>query len=125
MDACALLDAEQAGEAEWIFENATFRFKKLTADLDVGVLHAADGRDIALRPQPFAVLEYLSKLPNRFVSNEDLMRAVWGGVVVTEYSRSMRYEHSPSIGRYRSHADQDSPETRLPLSARATCEGTG
>lgn len=86
MDARALLDADQAGEAEWTFGNATFRFKRLTADLDAGVLHAADGRDIALRPQAFAVLEYLSKHPNRIVSKEDLMRAVWGGVAVTEYS---------------------------------------
>lgn len=41
---------------------------------------------MALRPQAFAVLECLSKHPNRIVSKEDLMRAVWGGVVVTEYS---------------------------------------
>jgi DNA-binding winged helix-turn-helix (wHTH) protein len=69
-----------------VWKRHSFRFKRLTADFDAGVLHGADGRDIALRPQTFAVLEYLSQHPSRIVSKEDLMRAVGGGVVVTEDS---------------------------------------
>lgn len=69
-----------------VWKRHTLRFKRLTADFNAGVLHAADGRDLALGHQAFTVLEFLSQHPNRIVFKEDLMRAVWGGVVVTEDS---------------------------------------
>jgi DNA-binding winged helix-turn-helix (wHTH) protein len=41
-------------------------------------------RTIPLRPKAFALLRYLVEHPNRVVSKEELLAAVWPGTVVTE-----------------------------------------
>lgn len=50
---------------------------------------------LPLRPKPFAVLSYLATHPNRLVTKEELLKAVWPGVRVSEgllhtYVRDLR-----------------------------------
>lgn len=45
-----------------------------------------DGASLSLRPKSFDVLHYLVRHPQRLVSREELLRAVWPGVVVTDDS---------------------------------------
>jgi TolB-like protein/DNA-binding winged helix-turn-helix (wHTH) protein/Tfp pilus assembly protein PilF len=45
-----------------------------------------DGAAIPLRPKSFDVLHYLVRHPQRLVSRDELLRAVWSGVVVTDDS---------------------------------------
>lgn len=39
---------------------------------------------IALRPKTFAILRYLAEHPNRLVTKEELLHAVWGDTLVSE-----------------------------------------
>ena len=43
-----------------------------------------DGRELRLRPKPFAILRYLTQHPRRLVTRSEIVDAVWGGVVVSE-----------------------------------------
>lgn len=63
-----------------------FTVNGITADFRAGFLHDRTGRDITLRSQAFAVLKYLTQNPNRVVSKDEVMQAVWGGVAVTDDS---------------------------------------
>jgi TolB-like protein/DNA-binding winged helix-turn-helix (wHTH) protein/tetratricopeptide (TPR) repeat protein len=45
-----------------------------------------NGIEIRLRPQSFEVLRYLAAHANRLVTKEELFKAVWGSVVVTDDS---------------------------------------
>jgi DNA-binding winged helix-turn-helix (wHTH) protein/TolB-like protein len=45
-----------------------------------------DGVTVALRPKPFALLATLTANPNTLLAKEELLEAVWPGVVVTEDS---------------------------------------
>lgn len=45
-----------------------------------------EGTALSLRPKSFDVLHYLVRHPQRLVSREELLRAVWPGVVVTDDS---------------------------------------
>jgi TolB-like protein/DNA-binding winged helix-turn-helix (wHTH) protein/rhodanese-related sulfurtransferase/Flp pilus assembly protein TadD len=65
---------------------ATLAINGVVADFGNESLRDADGNDIVLRPQVFAVLRYLSDRPNRLVSKDELMAAVWPGVAVTDDS---------------------------------------
>ena len=58
----------------------------ITVDLAAEALIGDDGTSIELRPQTFAVLRYLTKNAHRLVSKEELMRAVWPGIAVTDDS---------------------------------------
>ena len=53
--------------------------------LDTHVLRVGD-RVVRLRPHAGAVLAYMLMNPNRLISKDELLQAVWPGVVVTENS---------------------------------------
>src|SRR5262245_50872368 len=46
----------------------------------------AGGRDVVLRPKSFDVLAYLVENPGRLVVKDEIMRAVWPDVIVTDES---------------------------------------
>jgi adenylate cyclase len=50
-----------------------------------GLLRAGD-RDLPLRPKSFEVLRYLVENPDRLLSKEELMQAIWPNVAVTDDS---------------------------------------
>ena len=58
-------------------------FGRFVLDLRRGVLLLA-GRDIVLRPKTFGVLSYLVQHPDRLVSKEELLAAVWPNLIVTD-----------------------------------------
>jgi TolB-like protein/Flp pilus assembly protein TadD len=58
----------------------------ITADLAAETLRDRTGAPIALRPQAFAVLRYLAENPDRLVTKDELMAAVWPDVAVTDDS---------------------------------------
>lgn len=62
-----------------------WRFGDHTLDLTRGCLQAGD-RLIELRPKSFGVLAYLIEHAGRLVSKDELMEAVWPGVVVSDES---------------------------------------
>ena len=43
-----------------------------------------EGRAIHLRPKSFAVLRYLAEHPRRLITKDELLEAVWPGIVVSE-----------------------------------------
>jgi DNA-binding winged helix-turn-helix (wHTH) protein len=55
-------------------------------DFDSETLRTESGRSVALRPQAFAVLRYLAEHAGRLATKEELMHAVWSGLVVTDDS---------------------------------------
>jgi class 3 adenylate cyclase/predicted ATPase len=62
-----------------------FFFEGYTLDLRRGCLRTAD-REIELRPKSFAVLRYLVENAGRLVSKDELVKAVWPNVIVTDES---------------------------------------
>ncbi|HYJ39688.1 MAG TPA: winged helix-turn-helix domain-containing protein [Steroidobacteraceae bacterium] len=58
-------------------------FGRFVLDLRRGVL-LLDGREVVLRPKTFAVLSHLVQHPDRLVSKEELLAAVWPNLVVTD-----------------------------------------
>src|ERR1700741_3472952 len=43
-----------------------------------------DGVELKLRRKPFAILKYLAMNPKRLVTQDELIAAVWGKVVMSE-----------------------------------------
>jgi len=62
-----------------------FQFQGYTLDIARHSLRAAD-REIALRPKSFQLLRYLVENPDRLVTTEELLKAIWPNVVVTNES---------------------------------------
>src|SRR5712671_7841368 len=60
-----------------------FRFEGYTLDIACGALRTAD-RDLELRPKAFEVLRYLLENADRIVTKQELMKAVWPNVIVTD-----------------------------------------
>jgi adenylate cyclase len=60
-----------------------FQFEGYTLDVARSSLRAAD-REIRLRPKSFDVLRYLVENADRLVTKEELIKAVWPNVVVTD-----------------------------------------
>src|SRR5215470_829484 len=60
-----------------------FRFAGYTLDIACGALRTAD-RDLPLRPKSFDVLRYLLENANRIVTKQELIKAVWPNVIVTD-----------------------------------------
>lgn len=58
----------------------------VTADFTAETLRDPTGAPVALRPQAFAVLRYLAENPDRLVTKDELMAAIWQGVAVTDDS---------------------------------------
>src|SRR5215510_4454679 len=63
----------------------TFQFVGHTLDLARSSLRAAD-REVQLRPKSFEVLVYLVENAERLVPKDELIRAIWPNVVVTDES---------------------------------------
>src|SRR5215213_1074774 len=62
-----------------------YQFEGFTLDLARGSLRGAD-QSHELRPKSFEVLRYLVEHPDRIVSKDELLAAVWPKVTVTEDS---------------------------------------
>jgi DNA-binding winged helix-turn-helix (wHTH) protein len=43
-----------------------------------------DGRELRLRPKPFAILRYLTQHLRRLVTQSEIVDAVWGGIAMSE-----------------------------------------
>jgi TolB-like protein/DNA-binding winged helix-turn-helix (wHTH) protein len=63
-----------------------FEINGVTVDFAAERLRDRAGRDVALRPQSFAVLRYLAEHAERIVTKDELMEAVWRGIAVTDDS---------------------------------------
>src|SRR5215831_6545111 len=61
------------------------QFEGYTLDIARNSLRTAD-RKVALRRKSFELLRYLAENPDRVVTKEELLKAVWPDVVVTEES---------------------------------------
>ncbi|BCH08010.1 hypothetical protein MesoLj131c_22680 [Mesorhizobium sp. 131-3-5] len=64
----------------------TFVLNGVTADLSSETLRDKSNRTIALRHQTFAVLRHLLENADRVITKDDLMKAVWNGIAVTDDS---------------------------------------
>src|SRR5215813_9203368 len=62
-----------------------FQFEGYTLDIVRHSLRAAD-REVALRPKNFELLRYLVENPDRLVTKEELLKAIWPNVAVTDES---------------------------------------
>ncbi len=64
----------------------SFAVNGVTVDFAAESLRGPTGAPVALRPQAFAVLRYLAEHPDRLVTKEELMAAIWQDVAVTDDS---------------------------------------
>jgi adenylate cyclase len=62
-----------------------YAFETCTLDLTRGCLRVAD-QEVGLRPKSFDVLRYLVENAGRLISKDEIMKAVWPHVVVTDES---------------------------------------
>src|SRR5262245_15386455 len=62
-----------------------FQFEGYTLDVARHSLRAAD-REVALRRKSFELLRYLVENPDRLVTKEELLKAIWPNAVVTDES---------------------------------------
>src|SRR5215831_1016601 len=65
--------------AKWL------QFSSFALDLDRLCLFGPSGRE-ALRPKSFDVLRYLVAHPRRVISKDEIIKAVWPNVIVTDES---------------------------------------
>jgi TolB-like protein/Tfp pilus assembly protein PilF len=77
--------ASDQGRAMPESDNRAYGFERYVLDLRRGCLLNAD-REVELRPKSFQVLEYLVENAGRLVAKEELIKAVWPHVVVTDES---------------------------------------
>src|SRR5260370_11835941 len=61
------------------------QFAGYTLDIVRNALRVAD-REIALRPKSFELLRYLAENPDRLVTKEELLKAIWPNVAVNDES---------------------------------------
>jgi DNA-binding winged helix-turn-helix (wHTH) protein len=61
------------------------RFERYVLNLERGCL-LAGGEEVALRPKTFDFLSYLVANPGRLISKDELLAAVWPGVLVSDDS---------------------------------------
>ncbi len=78
-----------AGDGQEKANKVLFSFDKFTLDTDRRELRA-DGRDIAVEPQVFDLLEFLIRRRDRVVSRDDLIEHVWKGRIVSESALATR-----------------------------------
>ena len=69
----------------WVAGEKTFRFEGFALDLKRGCLRT-DDREIELRPKSFEVLRYLVENAGRLVPKDELIKAIWPNVTVTDES---------------------------------------
>jgi DNA-binding winged helix-turn-helix (wHTH) protein len=65
---------------------SSFQVNGILVDVAGGTLRDEDGSEIALRPQAFALLRHLIDNAGLLVGKDELMRAVWPNVIVTDDS---------------------------------------
>src|SRR5438270_4615408 len=63
-----------------------FCFGRFVLDLKRGSLCGEEGGEIKLRPKSFEVLRYLVENAGRLVPKDELIKAVWPNVIVTDES---------------------------------------
>jgi TolB-like protein len=63
-----------------------YRFEGYALHPSRGLLLAPDGTKITLRPKAFTLLRYMLDHPGRLIDRDEIMRAIWPGVFVTEDS---------------------------------------
>ena len=80
--------ATVAGESP---HRQSLTFGRFVLDLHRGLL-LLDGREVALRPKTFAVLQYLVTHPGRLIGKEELLEAVWPNLVIREDSHEQSIE---------------------------------
>src|SRR5580693_4229048 len=83
-----------------------FRFGQFVLDPARRTLSCADS-PISLTPRAFDVLLFLVQNPNRLVTKEELLQAVWGDSFVEEGNLTQYISH------LRKALDDNSEETRL------------
>jgi len=64
----------------------TIAINGVVVDVAGGLVRDGNGREIPLRPQAFGLLTYLLANSGRLVSKDELMKALWPGVFVTDDS---------------------------------------
>ena len=62
-----------------------FQFEGYTLDIARSLLRARD-REVALRRKSFDLLRFLVENPDRLVTKDELLKAIWPNVVVTDES---------------------------------------
>jgi TolB-like protein len=67
-------------------KGTVYRFDRFTLDLVRGALLAAGGTEVALRPKAFTLLRRLVENAGRLIERDEIMAAVWPGVIVTDDS---------------------------------------
>jgi DNA-binding winged helix-turn-helix (wHTH) protein/TolB-like protein/tetratricopeptide (TPR) repeat protein len=67
--------------------DSTLRFGAFVLDASRALL-TRDGTPVPLRPKTFAMLSYLARHPGRVLGKQELLAAVWPGVVVNDESLS-------------------------------------
>ena len=60
-----------------------FQFEGYTLDVACNALRTAN-REVALRPKTFELLRYLVENPGRLVTKEELLKAIWPNVTVSD-----------------------------------------
>ncbi len=60
-----------------------FRFRDLILDVESGLVIKA-GKPLAVRNKLFEILAFLAQNPNRVISKDELVQAVWGGAAVSD-----------------------------------------
>jgi TolB-like protein/DNA-binding winged helix-turn-helix (wHTH) protein len=83
-----------------------YRFRQFVLDPDRRALSRA-GSPISLTPKAFDVLLYLAQNPNRLVTKEELLQAVWGETIVEEGNLTQYISH------LRKALGDNSEDTRL------------
>ncbi len=72
-------------EGRLVAGRLTLCFDGWTLDLERGALMHGD-RTVDLRPKSFDVLRYLAQNPGRLATKDEIIRAVWANIVVTDES---------------------------------------
>src|SRR6202042_3130864 len=83
-----------------------YRFGQFVLDPGRRTLSRADS-PVSLTPKAFDVLFFLAQNPNRLVTKEELLQAVWGGTFVEEGNLTQYISH------LRKALGDNSEETRL------------
>src|ERR1700722_4359460 len=65
---------------------AIYRFDRFMLGLDRGLLLGDGGVELALRPKAFAMLRHFIENAGRLIDRDELMRAVWLDVIVSDDS---------------------------------------
>ena len=66
--------------------SVAYRFDEFVLEPARGTLRGPGGADLALRPKALALLTHLLENPGHLLRREDLLEALWPGVVVTDDS---------------------------------------